>query len=143
MRRRCGRRDARAPGRRRARACWRALHTRRRKSFLQAGGGDDRRSRRRPPAAPGRAGGHAGADRPQSGRAYIRHWSFVIGRSSHSIAAQRLRSLAMDQIWWRKIVREIVAQRSRTALTVLSIAVGLFAVSLTFRTQAILSRNVL
>jgi putative ABC transport system permease protein len=49
----------------------------------------------------------------------------------------------MDQIWWRKIVREIVAQRSRTALTVLSIAVGLFAVSLTFRTQAILSRNVL
>jgi putative ABC transport system permease protein len=49
----------------------------------------------------------------------------------------------MDQTWWRKIVREIVAQRSRTALTVLSIAVGLFAVSLTFRTQAILSRNVL
>jgi putative ABC transport system permease protein len=49
----------------------------------------------------------------------------------------------MDQIWWRKIVREIFAQRSRTALTVLSIAVGLFAVSLTFRTQAILSRNVL
>src|SRR5690349_11335835 len=49
----------------------------------------------------------------------------------------------MDRIWWRKIVREIAAQRSRTALTVLSIAVGLFAVSLTFRAQAILSRNVL
>src|SRR5689334_16147529 len=49
----------------------------------------------------------------------------------------------MDQIWLLKIVREIAANRSRTALTVLSIAVGLFAVSLTFRTQAILSRNVL
>jgi putative ABC transport system permease protein len=49
----------------------------------------------------------------------------------------------MDQIWLRKIVRELAANRSRTALTVLSIAVGLFAVSLTFRTQAILSRNVL
>ncbi len=49
----------------------------------------------------------------------------------------------MQQIWLIKIVREIAAQWSRTALTVLSIAVGLFAVSLTFRTQAILSRNVL
>jgi putative ABC transport system permease protein len=49
----------------------------------------------------------------------------------------------MDRIWLRKVVREIAANRSRTALTVLSIAVGLFAVSLTFRTQAILSRNVL
>jgi putative ABC transport system permease protein len=49
----------------------------------------------------------------------------------------------MDRIWWRKIVREIASQRSRTALTVLSIAVGLFAVSLTFRTYVILSRNVL
>src|SRR5215211_8349727 len=49
----------------------------------------------------------------------------------------------MDRISLRKIVREIVANRSRTALTVLSIAVGLFAVSLTFRTQAILTRNVL
>jgi len=49
----------------------------------------------------------------------------------------------MDRISLRKIVREITANRSRTALTVLSIAVGLFAVSLTFRTQAILSRNVL
>jgi putative ABC transport system permease protein len=49
----------------------------------------------------------------------------------------------MDQIWLRKIVRELAANKSRTALTVLSIAVGLFAVSLTFRTQAILSRNVL
>src|ERR671929_1973 len=49
----------------------------------------------------------------------------------------------MDQIWLRKIVHELTSQRSRTALTVLSIAVGLFAVSLTFRTQAILSRNVL
>jgi len=49
----------------------------------------------------------------------------------------------MDRISLRKIVREIAANRSRTALTVLSIAVGLFAVSLTFRTQAILSRNVL
>ncbi len=49
----------------------------------------------------------------------------------------------MDQIWLRKILRELAMQRSRTALTVLSIAVGLFAVSLTFRTQAILSRNVL
>jgi len=49
----------------------------------------------------------------------------------------------MDQIWLRRIIREIIANRSRTALTVLSIAVGLFAVSLTFRTQAILSRNVL
>jgi putative ABC transport system permease protein len=49
----------------------------------------------------------------------------------------------LEQIWLRRIVREIIANRSRTALTVLSIAVGLFAVSLTFRTQAILSRNVL
>src|SRR5689334_18723229 len=49
----------------------------------------------------------------------------------------------MDQVWLRKIGRELAAQRSRTALTVLSIAVGLFAVSLTFRTQAILSHNVL
>ena len=49
----------------------------------------------------------------------------------------------MDQVWLRKIVRELAANRSRTALTVLSIAVGLFAVSLTFSTQAILSRNVL
>jgi putative ABC transport system permease protein len=49
----------------------------------------------------------------------------------------------MDAIWLLKIVREVRANRSRTALTVLSIAVGLFAVSLTFRTQAILSRNIL
>src|SRR5881396_2445431 len=49
----------------------------------------------------------------------------------------------MHQVRLRKIVRELAANRSRTALTVLSIAVGLFAVSLTFRTQAILSRNVL
>ena len=49
----------------------------------------------------------------------------------------------MDRVSMRKIVREITANRSRTALTVLSVAVGLFAVSLTFRTQAILSRNVL
>lgn len=49
----------------------------------------------------------------------------------------------MERIWLRRILREIIANRSRTALTVLSIAVGLFAVSLTFRTQAILSRNVL
>jgi putative ABC transport system permease protein len=49
----------------------------------------------------------------------------------------------MYHIRFRKIIREIVANRSRTALTVLSIAVGLFAVSLTFRTQAILSNNVL
>jgi putative ABC transport system permease protein len=49
----------------------------------------------------------------------------------------------MNQVWLRRILRELAANRSRTALTVLSIAVGLFAVSLTFRTQAILSRNVL
>lgn len=49
----------------------------------------------------------------------------------------------MDRIWLRKIVRELTGNKSRTALTVLSIAIGLFAVSLTFRTQAILSRNVL
>lgn len=49
----------------------------------------------------------------------------------------------MEQVWLRKVVRELAESKSRTALTVLSIAVGLFAVSLTFRTQAILSRNVL
>lgn len=49
----------------------------------------------------------------------------------------------MDRIWLRKIVRELATNRTRTGLTVLSIAVGLFAVSLTFRTQAILARNVL
>jgi putative ABC transport system permease protein len=49
----------------------------------------------------------------------------------------------MEQVWLTKILRELSINRSRTALTVLSIAVGLFAVSLTFRTQAILSRNVL
>jgi putative ABC transport system permease protein len=49
----------------------------------------------------------------------------------------------LDWIWLRWIVRELAAHTSRTALTVLSIAVGLFAVSLTFRTQAILSHNVL
>jgi putative ABC transport system permease protein len=49
----------------------------------------------------------------------------------------------MDQVWLRKVVRELAANKSRTTLTILSIAVGLFAVSLAFRTQAILSRNVL
>jgi hypothetical protein len=49
----------------------------------------------------------------------------------------------MDRVWLRKIVRELAASKSRTALTILSIAVGLFAVSLAFRTQAILSHNVL
>src|SRR5262249_17345613 len=49
----------------------------------------------------------------------------------------------MDRVWLRKIVRELAANKSRTALTILSIAVGLFAVSLAFRTQARLSHNVL
>src|SRR5262245_33323415 len=49
----------------------------------------------------------------------------------------------MDRVWLRRIVRELAANKSRTALTILSIAVGLFAVSLAFRTQAMLSRNVL
>jgi putative ABC transport system permease protein len=43
----------------------------------------------------------------------------------------------------RKVLRDAWSNKSRTFLVVLSIAIGVFALSLTFRTQALLSSNML
>jgi putative ABC transport system permease protein len=43
----------------------------------------------------------------------------------------------------RKILRDLWSDKARTVLVVLSIAVGSFALSLTLRTQALLSSNIL
>jgi putative ABC transport system permease protein len=51
--------------------------------------------------------------------------------------------LAVLNIRARKMLRDLWGDKSRTVLAVLSIAVGIFALSLTLRAQAILARNML
>ena len=43
----------------------------------------------------------------------------------------------------RKVLRDLETSPSRTVLVVLAIAVGIFALSLTLRTQALLSENMI
>ena len=43
----------------------------------------------------------------------------------------------------RKVLRDLASNKSRTMLVVVAIAVGVFALSLTFRTQALLSANMI
>src|SRR3990170_4068752 len=42
---------------------------------------------------------------------------------------------------WRKVVQDLVANKTRTALVVLSIAIGVFAVGMIAGTDVILSRD--
>src|SRR5689334_11322078 len=49
----------------------------------------------------------------------------------------------MINLRMRKVLRDLGASKARTFLVVVAIAVGIFALSLTFRTQALLSANML
>src|SRR5438045_440595 len=49
----------------------------------------------------------------------------------------------MVSLRMRKVLRDLWSNKSRTFLVVLSIAIGVFALSLTFRTQALLAENML
>src|SRR5689334_4890342 len=57
--------------------------------------------------------------------------------------ALRCWGVAVVSLRMRKVLRDLWSNKSRTFLVVLSIAIGVFALSVTARTQALLSDNML